>query len=290
MELERLSENSPRDKVLVGRLAMFKRVTCAGIMFVGALLGSQVLMWATRMTGASHAAGAVRSAAAIPAGTILPIQIQKTISVNEARSGETIEARVMQEVPLPDGEKLKLRSIVNGSIVSTENDNEVPGVKMTLKFNQIEDRQETLQVTTYLRAIASVRAVRAAQLSRSGGDIGTPAGWADTVLIGGDVRYGDGGAVRNKAKEKVGKGVLGGVLVHVRANPARGCDGAPKGEDSLQALWVFSSAACGVYDLEGIKIARFGKGTPIGEIALHFDKDSARLEAGTALLLSVASR
>lgn len=268
---------------------MFKRRICVGMAFIGALLSSQYLMWAMSMTGESYAAGAVRTASAIPAGTILPIQIQKTISVNEARSGETIEARIMQEVPLPDGEKLKARSVVKGSIVSSENDNEDPGVKVTLKFDQIADRQATLQVTTYLRAIASVRAVRAAQLSHSGGDIGTPSGWADTVLIGGDVRYGDGGVVRNKTKETVGKGVLGGVLVHVRANPARGCDGAPRGADSLQALWVFSSAACGVYDLDGVKIARFGRGTPIGEIALHFDKDSAKLEAGTTMLLCITS-
>jgi hypothetical protein len=269
---------------------MLKRVAGAGVLFVGALLSSQFLICARSTRTESYAPGGVTSASAIPAGTILPIQMAKTITVKEARSGEKVEARIMQDVPLPDRVKLRARSVVKGSIVSVENESEDPGVKLTLKFDRIEDRKEALQVTTYLRAIASARAVEGAQLPHSGADVGSPSDWADTVLIGGDVRYGDGGAVRNRAKEKVGKGVLGGVLVHVRANPARGCDGAPKEEDPLQALWVFSSGACGVYDLKGVKIARFGRGTPIGEITLHFDKENAKLEAGTAMLLSVTSQ
>jgi hypothetical protein len=272
---------------------MLTRDVYTGIVLLGVVaLGGQLVM-SDRSSSTSidiHVPAEVKSTAAIPAGTILPIQLETTINANEAPSGEMIEARIMQDVPLPDREKLPARSVVKGSIISAGSDTEDPGVKVTLKFDQVEQRREILQITTYLRAIASARAVRTAQLPHAGADLGTSSGWADTVLIGGDVRYGDGGAVRDKAKEKVGKGVIGGVLVRVRANPARGCDGAVNGEDSLQALWVFSSAACGVYDLEGVKIARFGRGTPVGEITLHFDKNITKLEAGTAMLLSVASR
>jgi hypothetical protein len=269
---------------------MLKRGVCAGVALLGVGLVPQLVMWGGGPRFGTLAPGSATGISAIPGGTILPVQLDSTIIVNESRSGQELGGRIMQDVPLPDREKLKARSVVKGSIVSVGADSEDPGVKVTLKFNQIEGRQETQQVTTYLRAIASGRAVRAAQLSDSGVDIGTPAGWADTVLIGGDIRYGDGGAVRNKAKEKVGKGVIGGVLVQVRANPGRGCDGPANGRDTLQALWVFSSSACGVYDLEGAKIARFGRGTPIGEITLHFDKNRTKLEAGTALLLCVVSQ
>jgi hypothetical protein len=162
-------------------------------------------------------------------------------------------------------------------------------MKVTLKFDQLEDHKEAVPIVTYLRALASRRALQSAQLAHSGADIGTPNGWADTVQIGGDVRFGDGGAVRNRAKEQVGKGVPGGVLAHVSANPALGCDG-PMESDDLQALWVFSSDACGVYDLKGIKIAHTGKSSPAGEITLHFEKDDAKLEAGTGILLRVASK
>jgi hypothetical protein len=269
---------------------MSMRWACAGVVLLAAAAVAQLAMWGGTSTFEAVAPTEVERIPALPAGTILPAQLEKPISVSEARSGEPIQARIMQDVPLPNREKLKARSVIKGLVVSAGSDSEDSGAKVTLKFDQIEDGQERLQVTTYLRAIASERAVQAAQVGRSGADTGSPSGWADTVLIGGDVRYGDGGVVTNKAKEKVGKGVLGGVLVHVRANPARGCDGAPKGEDILQALWIFSSDACGVYDLAGVKIARFGRGTPIGEITLHFEQERAQLEADTAMLLCVTSR
>jgi hypothetical protein len=231
----------------------------------------------------------VEGLSAVPAGTVLPLRLEKTISTKDLR-GQLVEARITQEVPLPDGEKIPLKAIVKGSIVSVATDADGPGVKVTLTFDQLEDRKETLHIATSLRAIASSRAVQRAQLPDAGSDMGSPGGWADTVLIGGDVRFGDGGAVRNRAKEKVGKGVIGGVLVHVSANPARGCDGPTNGNDYLQALWVFSSDACGIYDLQGVKIAHAGKSSPVGEIALHFRKDDMKVEAGSALLLRVVSK
>lgn len=232
---------------------------------------------------------AVESPSSIPAGTVLPLRLEKTISTKDTR-GQAVEAKVAQDVPLPDGEKIAMKSTVRGSILSVETDADGPGVKVTLKFNQLEDRKETLTIATYLRAIASGRAVEAAQLPNSGADMGSPAGWADTVQIGGDIRFGDGGVVRDRAKEKVGKGVVGGVLVHVRANPALGCDGPANGNDYAQALWVFSSDACGVYGLKGVKIAHSGKGSPVGEITLHFEKEDLKVEAGAGILLWVVSK
>jgi hypothetical protein len=232
---------------------------------------------------------AVESAAMIPAGTIIPVRLDKPISVKDAKRGQAVEAKVAQTVPLPDGEKIAFRATVKGSIVAVETDSDDPGMKIAFKFDQLEEHEEAIPIITYLRAIASFRAVQSAQVGRSGADVGTPSGWADTVQIGGDVRYGDGGAVRNRAKQRVGKGVTGGVLVHVNANPALGCDGAIGGDDP-QALWVFSSDACGTYDLKGVKIAATGKSMPAGQITLHFEKDDARLEAGTGLLLRIASK
>jgi hypothetical protein len=268
-----------QDHIPCIRLCVLAILVLAG----GLSLGWQREAWpASQETGE---AAAVENSVAVPVGTILPVQLENSIATNEAQPGEAITGRIMQEVPLPTGEKIPARSRVRGSISSVENDPDDPGTKISLKFNQIEHRKETLTITTYLRALASPSAVQAAQLPHSGADFGTPAGWADTVQVGGDVRYGDGGAVRNRAKETVGKGVTGGVLVHVRANPELGCDGPVNGDDHPQALWVFSSDACGVYGLKGVKIARGGKGTPLGQITLHFAKDSTKLEAGAGLLL-----
>jgi hypothetical protein len=234
--------------------------------------------------------GRVETASAIPGGTILPLRLEKPISVKDAQKGQSIEAKVAQEVPLANGEAIPAKSLVRGSIVSVERDADGPGLKLTLKFDQLNARKETLTFSAYLRAIASFRAVQKAQSPHSGADVGTPEGWADTVQIGGDVRFGDGGAVRDSAKQKIGKGVRGGgVLVHVRANPALGCEGPVNMDDRLQALWVFSSNACGIYDIQGAKIVHTGKGAPVGEITLHFEKDDIKFEPGTAILLRTVS-
>jgi hypothetical protein len=245
----------------------------------------QALSWAR---GAAFAAGGVvESSPLVPGGTVLPIALERTTAVKDAQAGQPIEARITQEVPLPAGEKIPFRSLAKGSIVSVANDADGAGLKLTLRFNQIETKKQAFAVVTYLRAIASYNAVRAAQTPHSGADVGTPTGWADTVQIGGDVRFGDGGDVQDRAKQKVGKGVRGGVLTYVQANPARGCDGPVGGDQRPQALWVFSADACGVYDLKGTTITRMGKGEPVGEFTLHFDGDDIKLEAGTAMLLRV---
>jgi hypothetical protein len=249
-----------------------------------------VLVLCLRMGAEALSLEVVEAPAALPPGTILPLQLQKTISLKDAQKGLPIEAKIMQEIPFSKGEGIPVRSVVRGSVVSIEKDQEGPGQKLTLKFEFLEAKKETLPVSAYLRAIASMRAVEQAQTSNTGSDSGTPAGWTTTILIGGDRRFGDGGDVRDRAKEKVGKGVRGGgVLLHVRANPALGCEGATNMEDLPQAFWVFSSNACGVYDLEGMKIAHTGKGAPVGEITLHFEKDDMKIFAGTAFLLRVAA-
>jgi hypothetical protein len=253
-------------------------------------LAWQLACWAGSPVASvsAGAGGRVENSLSIPAGTVLPVRFEKEISVKEAQRGQAIEGTIMQDVPLPGKDKIPMKSKLRGTIIFVEKDSDGSGAKVTLKFDQLDDRKETLKISTYLRAIASFRAVRAAQIPRTGADGGTPAGWGDTMQIGGDVRYGDGGPVVNHAKQKIGKGVNGGVLVHLSASPALACDGPVSGDNPLQALWVFSADACGVYDLKGVKIVHVGKGAPVGEITLHFEKDDMRMEARTGILLRVA--
>lgn len=230
-------------------------------------------------------AGGVESGVQIPPGTVLPVRLGSDLTFKKASAGENLEALIMQEVPLPGGEKIPWRARVKGSVVSVVKDGEGTGGSLTMKFDLVEDRKQEVPVQTSLRAIASFNAVRAAAMPLGGQDIGTPSAWQVTMQIGGDVRYGDGAVVRNQMKQKVGKGVRGGVLVHVGANPALGCSGPLPGNDRLQALWVFSADACGVYDLKGIRILSDGKAAPRGEITLHFEKEDTPLLAQSGLLL-----
>jgi hypothetical protein len=223
----------------------------------------------------------------LPAGLILPVALQQATSVEHAQPGQPIEARIMQDVPLDSHDKIPTKSRVTGSIVSVVKGSDDTGVELSLKFDKLEYHKQTIPIVVGLRAMAPFEAVRAAQLPLTGADSGTPSGWGDTVQIGGDIRFGDGGKVISRHKQVVGKGVIGGVLVHVYAALGAGCEGASNGDDRLQALWVFSSDACGVYGLPKVEISRKGESDPTGVITLKFEKTDAKLEAGTAMLLRV---
>jgi hypothetical protein len=274
--------------------AIDARVLVRGVAFLCMLA---VAGWALQLAAPPRSAEAavpfgrsrVQTSSQLPVGLILPVRLNDTRKVKDLQKGTILELRVMQDIPLPDRGKIPMKSLVRGSVVSAAKDSDGPGVNVTFAFTQVVDKDQNFAIATSVRAIASYVAVRDAQTPWTGVDTGSPAGWSNTVQVGGDIRYGDGGPVRNSHKQKVGKGVLGGVLVHISANPKQGCEGPIKGEDYLQALWVFSSDACGVYGMKEVKLSHNGNSDPAGEITLHFEKDDMKLDAGTAFLLSVVN-
>lgn len=260
-----------------GILAIFVAVPCA------------VVLLATTVGGAVGSGGRpVEGTAQIPAGTILPVALKDTLKLQDVKRGQLIEARIMQDVPLPHGAKIRTRSKVTGEIDSLDRTDDGTGVSLSLRFNKVEFSEKNVPIVTSLRAMASYRQVDSAQTPLAGADTGTPAGWGTTVQIGGDLRFGTGGKVRSQSKEVVGKAVTGGVLVHVRAKPEGGCEGPLNGDDHPQALWVFSADACGVYDLRGVKIAHSGKSD--GQITLSFEKADMKLAPGTGMLLRILAK
>ena len=229
------------------------------------------------------------SSTPLPVGLILPVTLDESISLDQAHAGQPIAARIAQDVPLSKNEKIPHRSRVTGSIVSVVKSPDGTTVDLSLRFEKIEYHKQMMPLAVSLRALASFEAVRASQTPFTQADGGTPTGWADTTQIGGDIRFGDGGEVRNLQKQPVGKGVFGGVLVHVRAAPGSDCDGPINGDDRLQALWVFSADACGVYGLPAVQIVHSGKTAPIAVITFRFERADRKLEAFDALLLRVLS-
>ena len=90
--------------------------------------------------------------------------------------------------------------------------------------------------------------VSEAQVPESGPDRGTSENEWTTDQIGGEAVY-RGGVVAH-GSNIVGNSVLGsGVLVNLSSRPGTKCRGEMAGNDQMKALWVFSSDACGLYDL-----------------------------------------
>jgi hypothetical protein len=244
-------------------------------------------LWVSFLFPAFAVAG-LREGYQIPAGTILPVSLNSALSSAKCKPGQMITARVIQNVPLPDREVLRAGTKVIGHIVSVTSVLGESPASLSFRFDTLETRHGRVSVITSLRAIASFMAVQQAQLPRAGADRGTPENAWTTVQIGGDIVYRGGGYVEAH-RERVGKPVPGGVLSRLQSNPERGCAGALDTSEARQALWLFSSDACGTYDLPNLRIRRTEGPNSSGEIILDSAKGQVNVRAGAGLLLAVNS-
>jgi hypothetical protein len=197
----------------------------------------------------------------------------------------------MQDVPLYPGLRIKEGSRVLGHIVEVTPATTGARARISVQFDKLVSSHQTIPITTNLRAIAGFMRIIEAQTPPIGPGESDVYSWLTTVQVGGDVVYGEGGPVTsgNNANQIVGKAVNGGVLSKVRAKQGTKCRGAIGGNDRPQALWVFSSDACGTYGLERISISHAGRTAPIGVIVLVSASGSGSLElpGGAGMLLRI---
>jgi hypothetical protein len=224
----------------------------------------------------------------VPAGTIIPIGLNSSLNSRKARPGQVISGRVMQDVPLSPGWKIRAGAKLIGHVIDVKPAADARGGQLSLRFDTLVESKQRTSITTDVRALASAMAVEEAQIPVSGPDRGTsPAAWT-TNQIGGEVVYRGGGPVANGLRS-VGEPTYGGVLVHVSAKPGTKCRGEIDDNDRLQALWVFSSDACGTYGFADLAIIHAGRDNPIGEITLTSTKGDVNVRAGSGMLLRVNS-
>ena len=221
----------------------------------------------------------------IPAGTILPVALNSSLNSRKAKVGQVITGRVMQDVPLPQG-TIHAGSKVIGHVTNVKPADARSGVQLSFRFDTLIASKQRVPITTNLRALASMMAVEAAQLPESGPDRGTSQNAWTTDQIGGEVVYRGGGPVANGLRP-VGEPTTNGVLVHISANPGSKCRGDVDGNDRLQATWIFSSDACGIYDIPNLEIVHAGRTNPVGEITLVSTKGDVNVRAGGGMLLRV---
>jgi len=225
---------------------------------------------------------------AVPAGTILPVRLNSTISSANSRAGQVVTARVMQDVPLASGAEIKAGSKLVGHVVDVTPANAGAPPQISLQFDKLIAGHQTIPVTTNLRAMAGFMRISEAQTPPIGPGESDVYEWLPTVQVGGDVVYGQGGPVTSEnGRDVVGKEVNGGVLGQVRSKAGTKCRGAIDGNTSPQALWVFSSDACGTYGLEHVRIVHAGRTDPAGVIVLASDEGKIKVRSGTGMLLRV---
>ena len=215
----------------------------------------------------------------VPVGITVPVMLSTTIRSDKSRAGEPIRARVMQNVPLTGGRRIARGRNLSGHIM------EINSTEVTLKFDRLQIDKQEVPLRTSLRAIASMLAVQDAVIpTNSAGDRGNPPSMWNTQQIGGrDVVYGRPGDVLD-GSEQVGRSLGdGSIFVSLREDLDGRCEDDSK---QLQAVWVFSSSACGAYGFGDLRVDHFGRTNPTGIIVL---RSSSRIDirSGSALLLRV---
>jgi hypothetical protein len=225
----------------------------------------------------------------VPAGTILPVVLRTSFSFDNCKPGQILHGKVAQDVPLPDGSKIRRGSTIEGHIVSVSPAATGSGAKVSVQFDKLNWNGQWTPLVTNLRAIAGFMTVMEATTPQEAAGEGNVYDWLPTTQIGGDSVYGFEGPVMSAhdTSKVIGKSVANGVLVPASANEGTKCRGAVNGNDDPQALWVFSSDACGAYGIEHLKVDHAGRTDPRGIIVLAAEEHNVKLYSGDGLLLRV---
>jgi hypothetical protein len=225
----------------------------------------------------------------IPPGTVLPVRLNTSLSSAKCKPGQSITARIMQDVPLASGIKVRAGSKVVGHVIDVTPARGGARGKISFQFDKLVMSKETVSVATNLRALASPLEVEEAQLPFWTPDRGTPSSAWTTIQIGGDeIVYRGGGHVSN-GERTVGEPASDGVLARVSAKAGTDCRGAVEGNDRPQALWLFGSDACGTFGYPRVMITHAGRSDPVGEIVLTSIDGDLNVRSGSGMLLRVNS-
>lgn len=225
-------------------------------------------------------ASAAMAQNSIPPGTLLPVALDTGLNTAKLRPGKPIRGRVMQDIP---GTPVRRRDVVIGHVVQVSAPRQGPA-RLEICFDSVKTHQGVIHFRANLRALASFMEVADAQVPEDGTSRGITPEVATTEQIGGEQVYRGGGPVAS-GDTIVGRPSPYGVLGVPRPNRERGCRGPVAGNNQPQALWFFSTDACGLYGFSDLQIEHSGRTT--GRIVLTSTRPKLKVAGGSGLLLRV---
>ncbi len=231
-------------------------------------------------------AGTCLLAQQIPSGTLLPVMLDNTIDSDKSKPGQQISAKLRQEVPLPDGGKIKRDTKVLGHVVSASPPVGNNLAQLTVQFDKIEIDKRLVRISVGLRAFASMELVaQAREPANANSGNGTSAWDLNLSQVGGQIAFTGKKIVKYKGQVVGRIPEPGAVLAVPMANPEGGCSG--RGSNTAeQAFWVFSTNACGIYgDEDMTMVSGIGGATP-GQIVFKSPKRFT-LSGGSGWLLQL---
>jgi hypothetical protein len=195
------------------------------------------------------------------------------------KPGKEIRGRVMREELLPDGGRIKKLTKITGHVVSVSEPESAEPI-IVMKFDALLDNRDAIPVRLGLLAVASAASVWEAQSPVGASSNVDPTTQSVTRRVGGDIVKRGLGKVFS-ANGLSGTWVEGSsVVVRLTPNALAGCAEGP-GYDWEQAVWIFSSAACGTYGLRGATTKSSGRVPPTGEIQLKSTQKNLEIRGGS---------
>jgi len=228
---------------------------------------------------------AVRLPAQLPAGTLLPVMLSDSLDSDKSKAGENVSAKLKQDVPLPDAGRIRAGADVLGHVVSSRRAGGNLPADVVVVFDRIRSDDREIGIATSLRALGSMQAVfDAGQPINGTSQVGSSVWDWTTRQVGGDLVFRGEKKVKSKMGTVGTSPQPGWVLGIPRANPEDGC--MDSGANGVQAFWVFSTDACGVYGTKDLQIFRPAPTQPPDQIMLVSSK-RVQVRSGSGLLLTV---
>lgn len=208
----------------------------------------------------------------LPTGTVLPVRLSTGLNTARIKAGKIIRADVMQDIP---GTAIHRGAHVLGRVVN------VTPTRLELRFDTLVSKQALIPITTHLRALGSMLEVDEAQIHEEGAGRGLPSALDfTTTQIGGEQDYRSAGVV-SRGITRVAQSTAYGALGKLNSNPPCASN------DSPQALWLFSTDACGTYGFNDLTIEHSGRTDPVGTIVLVSRAEKINIRVGSGFLLLV---
>ena len=240
------------------------------------------LMLVIRLAALLFCCATALSAQMLPPGTAIPVVLSSDLNAKRVKPGQKIEGKLAQAIRIPDGGHINKGAHITGHIVSTKSPSG-GGSRIVVQFDQLQDEHVSVPLQVGLRAMASSQAVFQAGVPVDVTSDAEPSTEWVTQQVGGDhVFRGRGYMASDNARDGIwdGAGVWGNLPV------IEGCAGG-ENKDPMQALWVFSAAACGIYGFENTRLESDGSNLPpYGQIAIISPKN-IDIRGGSGWLLVV---
>jgi hypothetical protein len=214
----------------------------------------------------------------LPPGTALPVMLGSGLNAKGAKPGQKIQGKLMQEVTLGTV-TIKSGAKLFGHIVSASRPNG-SGSSIVVQFDRLQDDDRSMALNVSLRAMASSQNVFQAGVPIDANSTYESSTTWVTKQVGGEVVFRGRGYV---ASDQGKVGTWSGTGVWGKLTAAGDCPGDPTPQ---QALWIFSTTACGLYGFEDTKLDHAGRTPPIGQIGFHSSRD-IDIRGGSGWLLVV---